>query len=213
MRRIGLPVATSEGFTPRPRISFGLALPTGAESLAEYVDVDLREPLPADDLAALPAALSAALPVGIDVLVVAERAGQAGSLQEAVTSCTWQLWSPQLDSEQHHDACRLLESDSLVLDRERKGKRSADEVRPMILDLCVEPTPSGDRLVADLATNGRGLRPSELAQLAYPHIDAVDVRAIRTNQWIDHDGIRRDVLPYELPLPADVAASPLEVLA
>ena len=41
LRRVGLRVATSGGFTPRPRVSFGLALPTGAESLAEYLDVEL----------------------------------------------------------------------------------------------------------------------------------------------------------------------------
>ena len=212
LRRADLPVAASEGFTPRPKISFGLALPTGAESTAEYVDVDLREPIPSSDVDTLPAVLSAALPVGFDVLVVAERS-QRGSLQEIVTACTWELWSPQLDLEQHRDACRLLEASSLVLERERKGKRSADDVRSMILDLRADSTPAGDRLVADLASGGRGLRPSELAQLAYPHLDPVDVRVLRTHQWTDHDGIRRDVLPYELPLPTDVAASPIEVLA
>jgi hypothetical protein len=41
LRRSGLPVAWSEGFSPRPLLSFGLALPTGAESLGEYVDVRL----------------------------------------------------------------------------------------------------------------------------------------------------------------------------
>ena len=214
LRRAGLPVASSEGFTPRPKISFGLALPTGAESTAEYVDVDLRQAiLPSDDIDTLPAALSAALPVGFDVLVVAERSRPRWSLQEIVTSCTWELWSPLLDLEHHREACRLLEATSLVLERERKGKRSADDVRPMILDLRADSTPVGDRLVADLASGGRGLRPSELAQLAYPHIDPVDVRVLRTHQWTDHDGIRRDVLPYELPLPTDVAASPFEVLA
>jgi radical SAM-linked protein len=213
VRRVGLPVATSEGFTPRPRISFGLALPTGAESVAEYIDIDLRQPLSDDELVGLPAALTAALPTGIDVLIVAERDQRAGSLQEVVTSCTWQLWSPQLGSEHHHDACRLLEATSLELDRERKGKRSTDEVRPMILDLRVDPTPAGDRLIADMATVGRGLRPSELARLAYPHVDPVDVRALRTHQWTDHDGNRRDVLPCELPLPTVMDASPIEVLA
>lgn len=213
VRRIGLPVATSEGFTPRPRIGFGLALPTGAESTAEYVDVDLRRPLTSDELAVLPADLSAALPTGIDVLAVAERDARASSLQEVVTSCTWRLWSPLLAPEHHHRACRLLESATLELERERKGKRSADDVRPLILDLCVEHTTQGDLLVADLATTGRGLRPSELARLAYPHIDPVDVRALRTHQWTDHDGTRRDVLPLELPQPATVDASPTEVLA
>ena len=41
LRRSGLPVAWSEGFSPRPLLSFGLALPTGDESLAEYLDVRL----------------------------------------------------------------------------------------------------------------------------------------------------------------------------
>src|SRR5690606_40985756 len=41
LRRADLPVAYTEGFAPRPRVSFGLALPTGAESLGEYLDVDL----------------------------------------------------------------------------------------------------------------------------------------------------------------------------
>ncbi|HEY5663671.1 MAG TPA: TIGR03936 family radical SAM-associated protein [Ilumatobacter sp.] len=209
LRRAGLPVAFSEGFTPRPKISFGLALPTGAESIAEYVDIELQHTVQAADLdlVTLPERLSEALPGGFDVLVVAERDPAAESLQEAVTSCTWELWSPLLEQQHHLDARRLLESAELVLERERKGKRSADDVRPMILGL--RPDPSGDRLIADLATVGRALRPGELAELAYPHLDPRDVRALRTHQWFDHDGTRRELLP----LPADVDARTFEVPA
>ncbi len=213
LRRAGLPVAFTEGFTPRPKISFGLALPTGAESIAEYVDIELQRDIAADDvdLDTLPARLSDALPTGFDVLVVAEREPGV-SLQEAVTSCTWELWSPLLDAGDHHDACRLLEADELVLERERKGKRSADDVRPMILAVrpaTTDTTIGVDHLIVDLATIGRALRPGEFAQLAYPDIDARDVRALRTHQWLDHDGSRREVLP----LPADVDARALAVLA
>lgn len=209
LRRAGLPVAFTEGFTPRPKISFGLALPTGAESIAEYVDIELQSQVAATDvdLDTLPERLTKALPTGFDVLVAGERDPGVESLQEAVTSCTWELWSPLLTAADHLDACRLLQSAELVLERERKGKRSADDVRPMILDL--RPDPSGDRLIAELVTIGRALRPGELAELAYPHIDARDVRALRTHQWIDHDGSRREVLP----LPADVEARTLVVLA
>ena len=57
MRRAGVPVATSAGFTPRPRLSFGLALPTGAESVAEYLDVEvLDDAMTADDVDDLPGA-------------------------------------------------------------------------------------------------------------------------------------------------------------
>ena len=229
LRRAELPVASSQGFTPRPRISFGLALPTGAESIAEYVDVDLAEELTEEDVAALPATLTPLLPDGFDVLVAAERPPSGGSLQEVVTSCTWELWAPMLDVRHHRDACLLLDAPSLPLDRERKGKRSADDVRPLILDLRVpsethgrlmaDDTPS--RLIADTATNGRGLRPSELAQLAYPSVDPLDVRVLRTHQWIDHDGERRELLPCDTGVttrarewaqPALVGTSPQGVL-
>jgi radical SAM-linked protein len=58
LRRTQLPIAVTAGFTPRPKVSFGLALPTGHESVAEYLDVELDcESL---DVAGLPARLSAA---------------------------------------------------------------------------------------------------------------------------------------------------------
>lgn len=41
LRRARFPVAYTEGFSPRPRLSFGLALPTGHTSWAEYLDIDL----------------------------------------------------------------------------------------------------------------------------------------------------------------------------
>ena len=42
LRRSRLPVAYSQGFVPHPLVSFGLALPTGCESLGEYLDVRLE---------------------------------------------------------------------------------------------------------------------------------------------------------------------------
>ncbi|MED5540523.1 MAG: TIGR03936 family radical SAM-associated protein, partial [Actinomycetota bacterium] len=41
LRRCGVPVTYSEGFSPRVRLSFGLALPTCYESEAEYLDIPL----------------------------------------------------------------------------------------------------------------------------------------------------------------------------
>ena len=90
-RREQLPLAYSEGFSPRPKVSFGLALPTGHESLAEYLDLELAPEADALDLEALPARLSAALPVGVDVLALGSLEPRTPSLQEDVTSCTWRL--------------------------------------------------------------------------------------------------------------------------
>jgi radical SAM-linked protein len=200
LRRVGLPVTFTAGFTPRPKISFGLALPTGAESLAEYLDVDVDPRESPVDLSVLIEHLSAVLPVGIDAVAVGDSTDDAGSLQESVTSCTWELWAPQLEPADITGATRLLETEQLPIERERKGERRTDDIRPLLLDL--HPDATGHRLVAELATVGRALRPAELATIAFPHVDPLDVRALRTHQWISHHGDRREVLS----LPAGVHA-------
>ena len=56
LRKLHLPVAYTEGFSPRPKLSFGLALTVAHESEAEYLDVELTKPI---DLEALPAEFTA----------------------------------------------------------------------------------------------------------------------------------------------------------
>lgn len=210
MRKAQLPVSFTAGFTPRPKLSFGLALPTGAESIAEYLDIGFDDDV---DVDRLPALLSASLPTGFDVVAAAPLASRASSLQHDVTSVTWELFAPWLTTEHHRQAAeRLLAADSLPLERERKGEKHLDDVRPAIIDLQADD--ARQRLVAELVTVGRALRPAELAELAYPHCDParepwIAVRAVRTHQWIEHDGARREVIS----LPTDVSALPEQVSA
>jgi radical SAM-linked protein len=200
MRKAGIPVASSAGFTPRPRLSFGLALPTGAESTAEYLDIELARPLARAELVTLPARLTAALPVGVTVQAVTEREAAASSLQDAVTSVTWELEAPA-GTDVGAVAARLLAAAELPLERVRKGQRARDDVRPQILDLV----PAGTTLRAELSTTGRGLRPAELAALAFPDAEPSAIRALRTHQWIEHDGSRREVMTLDGDVPATSA--------
>ena len=62
IRRAELPMAYSEGFSPRPKLHYGLALPTGAESLAEYMDIDLATDI---DIVGLDKLLSDGMPDGV----------------------------------------------------------------------------------------------------------------------------------------------------
>jgi radical SAM-linked protein len=190
MRKAAIPVATSGGFTPRPRLSLGLALPTGAESTAEYLDAELIDGALVET-EALADRLSDALPVGFTVLAIAECSSGTASLQESVTSVTWELTVPD-GTDAVATAARLMAADHLALERERKGDRRTDDVRPLIVAL--EPSADGAAMIAELATIGRGLRPAELAVLAFPDVVATSVRATRTHQWIEHDGTRREVL-------------------
>lgn len=46
IRRAGLPFAITEGFNPHMKVAFGPALPVGAGSMGEYLDVRLSEFVP-----------------------------------------------------------------------------------------------------------------------------------------------------------------------
>ena len=91
LRRAGIPIAYTEGFSPRPKLSFGLALPTGHESHGEYLDVALREAPEPVAVERLPARLGPVLPAGIDVQSAVSLPAGADSLQQVVTSCTWHI--------------------------------------------------------------------------------------------------------------------------
>jgi radical SAM-linked protein len=86
VRRAGLPVAHSAGFTPHPKISYADGIPTGVASEAEYLSLALTSRLEAHAVAER---LNAALPDGIDVIAVTEDAG--GLPASRLTASEWQV--------------------------------------------------------------------------------------------------------------------------
>ncbi len=201
LRRAELPVAITEGFSPRPKMHFGLALSTGHESLGEYLDIDLREPEAfALDLGELPERLTPVLPPGVIVEAVSIIERSELSLQEAVTVCTWRIEIPGVSPEELNDAVQtMLDATTLPVIRERKGKEVADDIRPGILGLRVlgatppDAPESGALLEAELATQPRSVRPSELLAAFDPPRN--EGRVCRTHQWIITDGARREPIP------------------
>ena len=194
-RRTQLPIAYSGGFAPRPKVSFGLALPTGAESEAEYLDLELVDGTAVDlnnvdlnnvDLTTLPARLSEALPVGVEVNAAAAIDDGAPSLQEAVSSCVWRLG---VSGTGHDELCEkvadVIAAPTLVVTRTRKGNLVTDDIRPGILALRVV---EGVEVEGELATQPRAVRPGELVRAIDPGLEEAWVR--RTNQWIERDGAR-----------------------
>ncbi|HYI62043.1 MAG TPA: TIGR03936 family radical SAM-associated protein [Acidimicrobiales bacterium] len=194
LRRASLPVARTEGFSPRPKLHFGLALSTGYESLAEYLDVDLVEGTIVD-LAVLPEALTAALPGGLAATAVATVPPGTPSLQHAVTSSRWEVEVHDLDLATVTARTEaLLAAPELVTTRQRKGKDVSDDVRPHLLHLQPQAHPAeGVLLVAELGAQNRGLRPSELVALLGD--GAREGRVRRTHQFTEHDGTRCEPLP------------------
>lgn len=201
-RIAGLPLAFSEGFSPHPKVSFGLALGVGHESDAEYLDVELVEEVPLEPMAA---ALAEALPEGIEVTGAAVLGERAPALQEAVTAVEWRVEvagaggeAPMAAEELAGHVAAALGMPALETTRTRKGKRVVEDVRPVIRRVEVVGAGSTGVLTElELATQPRGAKPGEvlaaiaaargLAPLAEQHV-------LRTHQWIERDGARLEPL-------------------
>ena len=78
VRRAGLPIAYSAGFTPHPKISYAGGGPTGVASEAEYLSLALTARQAETQVCQR---LNAALPDGIDVIDVTEASTAFGHLE------------------------------------------------------------------------------------------------------------------------------------
>jgi radical SAM-linked protein len=189
LRRAAVPVSYTAGFTPRPQLSFGLALPTGCESIAEYLDIALDGPVEPGDLAR---EVGSMLPEGVDVVASGILEPGTNSLQEDVSSCLWEIHVPGVVPGDLDVAIeRALDAGSLPIQRERKGRDVVDDLRPSVLALsCAGSDTDGAVLLAELGTRPRGVRPAELAQALGMELGL----ARRTCQWIERDGSRWEPL-------------------
>jgi radical SAM-linked protein len=191
-----LPLAFTQGFAPRPKVSFGLALSVGHESDAEYLDVQLAETAPLDSVAG---PLSDALPDGIDVTGVAALADRAPALQESVTAVRYQVTVTSAGDrvvgadELSTVVDRALARPTLSVTRTRKGREVTEDLRSIVRDMTVRGVDElGPVLDLELSTQPRSARPHEL--LTAVDDDLVDRRVLRTNQWIERGGARLEPL-------------------
>ena len=196
-RVVQLPLAFTEGFSPHPKVSFGLALSTGHESDAEYLDLVLAEPV---ELNAMPPRLSEALPEGMAVTGVVPLVDRAPALQEAVTAVEWQVEIESAADVKERIASGLA-APELTTTRRRKGREVLEDVRPVVRSITLLDATTIDM---ELNTQPRGAKPGEvLAAIG----GLTEVRARRTHQWIERDGARLS------PLDADTRPHAYEVRA
>jgi radical SAM-linked protein len=102
VRRAGLPVAHSAGFSPHPKISYSGGAPTGAASEAEFLEISLTAGLDPD---VVRVRLDAALPDGIDVIEVADLAAAPAPRLEA---SEWKVVLPGVAPQQAASAVQVF---------------------------------------------------------------------------------------------------------
>lgn len=133
IRRAGLPMAYSQGFSPHPRLSWAGAAPTGCASEAEYLELRLVREV---DPEAVRRELDAALPTGLVVLEVV-RAGP-GALADRLGVSRWRLRLPGVAPERLAAAARaLLDASSVQVERLTKDGPRPVDARAAVVDVHV----------------------------------------------------------------------------
>lgn len=134
LRRAGIPMAFSSGFSPHPRISYANASPTGAASEAEYLEIGLTAAL---DPEVVRERLNAAMPEGLVIVRVVE-AGP-GSLADRLTASRWQVELGGVDAAELAAAVAdLLAAESLQVQRMTKAGLRTFDVRSALLTLVAD---------------------------------------------------------------------------
>lgn len=133
IRRIDLPVAFSEGFTPRPRLAFGPPLPLFVEGENEQVDIDLTAKL---DPAEIIHRLNDTLVEGVRTLEASYVDPRSPSITASIDRAHYVVTGrevgicfPQTRLDQ------VLASPSIVIEKTSKGIKKAVEIRPSIFSL------------------------------------------------------------------------------
>lgn len=171
-RRSGIPLALTEGFNPHPRMSFGPALAVGAESEAEYVDLELREPqAPGKVLEAL----ARELPPGLKVLAAWEIPPNHPPVAAQVRCAAYQVEVEGLEPSQIKEAIqRLFAQEEVWVSRKGKEGSQKINIRPGLYQLELKGEATLEMLLS-LSSEG-SVRPEEVVRALDPSLSIKTIR-------------------------------------
>jgi len=187
LRRARAPLSYTQGYHPHPRVAFSAALPSGEETVGDWMDVVLAERVDPD---ALLDRLRATLPEGFGLLGVREVDLKAPSLMSLVEGARYTLFLPGEDREALAvRVADLAASERITVQRRAKqkgrGKPSKArfyslDIRPMIRHIAVAP---GEVPAVDLTlvpVEGKPGKPREIAPLLTDTPERVRIRKQET---------------------------------
>jgi radical SAM-linked protein len=217
LRRVDLPIAYSEGFTPHAKVSFPDALPVGTTSTGEYAELTFAVPIVPDrDLGRL----SATLPEGMDITTYLEVPDGAPKLARMLRATLWELIWPPADAAELTDLLSrrsdaLLAAERAEVIRHRPDGDRTIDVRPALLAIAAHtterraPAGPGARTVlrAVLRNDGPTVRPTDLLN-ALARGDVAVPPVIRRVAQGEHvpEGLREALSGQVEPLVLDVDA-------
>jgi radical SAM-linked protein len=180
LNRARIPIAYTQGFNPRPRLSFAAPLPLGYTSEYELADIWLMEEMAPE--AALKQMMEKMAP-GIEVTAIAPVPIKAPSLQ-AVTSSAGYTAVPFESVDSGDLRARIegmLAQESLMRERRRgKGEVKRYDLRPLVKTVRLDGGEDGKAVLTMtlLLMTGKSGRPDEV--LAALDLDPLGAHIHRT---------------------------------
>lgn len=163
-RRAGLPLAFSEGFNPHPKTSFASALAVGVTSEGEYLDVELQEEMPIEEIEER---LGESLPAGLVVLGLKEIKERKKSLTALINMARYNIRVSLEGSPEGQELSEAIEQlrrapEICVTRNGKRGTRQVD-IKQGIFRLEGEIHNGTLKLQADLQTGSEGnVKPAEV---------------------------------------------------
>jgi radical SAM-linked protein len=156
IRRAALPLAYTKGFSPHPKIAFGSGLPVGYRSDVELLDLELTEPLPADELAER---FDAGLPEDMVAHAAVQLPPGVTSLGAVIHAADYHIVCPA--PWLNEALSNFLALDTYLITKPYKGGERTDDLRAGVLDASL----GGNDLYMRCAIKPRSVRPSDVLEV------------------------------------------------
>lgn len=175
-RRAKLPLSFSAGFHPMPKLSFGMALPVGVASKAEWINVFFREDFEPVDVIKR---LIPVMPEGLKPLK-ADRLSMGKKQPQAVEEVFELVLKKDAGQRIEQWNTYLASSEFKVEKRTKKGMKEMD-VRPLVK----ESTEDGDTLTIVFDWRQRYMSPLALVMAIMKGISQLDFTLTKKAQRFD----------------------------
>lgn len=157
--RAGYELKYSEGFNPHPQISIALPLSVGAGSMCEIMDFVLKTEVKPDEL---PAALTAAMPEGIEVLEAYEQKRKVAELKWLRVQGVFE-YDERDSGEMAEKLTEFYNCTELIITKKTKRGVGETDIRPAIHSIAFSQNGDGVAVEAIISAQEPTLNPELLA--------------------------------------------------
>lgn len=154
IRRAGIDIAYSEGFSPHQIMSFAAPLGVGLESNGEYFDVELNS---AESSEAVLNALQQQMVDGMNILEVKELPEKAGNAMASVAAAGYTVYfraGYEPDFDYINEINSFISQNQIIVTKQTKKSEMELDIRPLIYKMQPTSDQKGIYMLVDASSSG-----------------------------------------------------------